>query len=153
LTIGASNVTIYLPDELAKQAKSANLSLSPICQAAIREELRKIVVKRAVTGDLEAVVARLRATQDKEEWEERRMGLVDGAVWAREFATARELRELAESFEPGRGGDFDREHSLAAFFSARNQEDVNRVRQEDNAYWRGFVDGARDVFEAIGPLL
>jgi len=34
--------TIYLPDDLAAEAKAADLSLSPVCQRAIREELDRV---------------------------------------------------------------------------------------------------------------
>ncbi|WP_261561613.1 hypothetical protein [Frankia tisae] len=35
-------MTIYVPDELLDQARKTGLSLSPVCQQAIREELAKM---------------------------------------------------------------------------------------------------------------
>jgi post-segregation antitoxin (ccd killing protein) len=147
------NVTIYLPADLAAEAKAAKLSLSSIAQRAIREELTRMQAKHVATGDLEAVAARLRSTLDEEELMQEQEGRTDGATWAREYATAAELRWLVEHFEPGRGGDFDHSHSITAFFSAKDREHVTSVGHQDNAYWHGFVDGARGVLEAVEPLL
>jgi hypothetical protein len=61
--------------------------------------------------------------------EEYRKGRGDGIIWACDYATADELRDLVEGYEPGRGGYFD------------------------NSHWRGFADGAQEVLDAISPLL
>ncbi len=75
------------------------------------------------------VPARPDATADDQETEEYRKGHGDGIIWACDYATADELRDLVEDYEPGRGGYFD------------------------NSHWRGFVAGAQEVLDAIGPLL
>lgn len=36
-------VTIYLPDDLAKRVKDAGISLSPVCQRALEQELKPSV--------------------------------------------------------------------------------------------------------------
>lgn len=73
--------------------------------------------------------ARLNAMAGDQETEEYRRGREDGIVWACDYATAAELREFVEDFEPGRGGAFDSLH------------------------WRGFVAGAEEVLAAVSPLL
>jgi hypothetical protein len=75
------------------------------------------------------VAARLNATAEDQEAEEYRTGRGEGIVWARDYATADELRDLVENFEPGQGGDFD------------------------NPHWRGFVAGAEEVMDDVSLLL
>jgi post-segregation antitoxin (ccd killing protein) len=146
-------LTIYVPDPLAAEAKRAALSLSPICQQAIREELNRVRARRAATNDLEAVAARLRATVGEQQLSERDEGHNDGGAWAREWATAGELRSLAERFSPSGGGAFDSGHSVLDFFAAKRGENTVNVQYEDSDYWRGFVEGARGVYEAVRSLL
>ena len=59
-----------------------------------------------------------------DEAEEYRRGREDGSAWAREYATADELRDLVQNFEPGAGSAFD------------------------NPHWRGFVAAAEEVLNA-----
>lgn len=148
-------VNVYLPDELAAEAKAAGLPLSPICQLAIRKELDELAIAQSVTADLETVAARLNATIDAEDVEQRHDGREDGIAWAREYATASELRWIVDAFEPGTGGDFERESfdSMLDFVSAKEGTWALSWRHEDNAYWRGFVAGAEEVLEAVRPLL
>jgi hypothetical protein len=61
--------------------------------------------------------------------QEYQKGRGDGIIWACDYATAAELRDLVGGYEPGRGGYFD------------------------NPHWRGFAAGAQEVLDAIGPLL
>ncbi len=68
-------------------------------------------------------------TADDHEAEEFRRGRWEGMAWARGYATADELRNLVENVESGRGGDVDM----------------------DSHHWRGFLDGAEEVLDAVGP--
>jgi hypothetical protein len=72
--------------------------------------------------------ARLNATADGQKAGEYQRGRAEGIVWACDYATDDELRDLVENFEPGRGGDFD------------------------NPHWRGFVAGAEEVLDTVSPL-
>jgi hypothetical protein len=74
------------------------------------------------------VTAGLNATADDQETEEYQRGRGEGITWACDYATAAELRDLVE-FKPGTGGYFD------------------------DAHWRGFIAGAGEVLDAVGPLL
>jgi post-segregation antitoxin (ccd killing protein) len=148
-------VNIYLPDELADEARTSKLSLSSICQRAIRDELDMVKAKDASTGDLEAVAARLRATIDEEDTQKRAEGHEDGVTWAREWATARELEEIASSWDTK---TFDGDHTLVGFMSAKDGQNYVEIRIENddpvtNSYWNGFSDGAAEVYQAVQPLL
>jgi post-segregation antitoxin (ccd killing protein) len=147
-------VNVYLPDDLAEEVRAAKLSLSPVCQRAIRKELDEVKIRRAATTDLAAVAERLNATIDGEDAVSYQEGREDGIEWAREHATASELRWLVTKFEPGSGSDFQGDHSLIAFESAKHGKNVISVRHEEgNPYWHGFIDGAREVLNAVEPLL
>lgn len=45
-----AKVTIYLPDELAERVKASGVSMSPVCQRALQQEVEKM----QTTQDLEA---------------------------------------------------------------------------------------------------
>ena len=89
-----------------------------------------------------------RAVADEREDKEYRRGRGDGIAWARDYATADELRELVENFEPGRGGDFAVDHSLCDFASAKEHTEAASIRHHDNPFWRGFVAGAEEVSDS-----
>jgi post-segregation antitoxin (ccd killing protein) len=149
-------VNIYLPDDLADEARTAKLSLSSICQRAIRDELDMVKAKDASTGHLEAVAARLRSTIDEEDTQKRAEGHEDGVTWAREWATARELEEIAGPWDGTMV--FDGDHTLVGFMSAKNGQNYVEIRIDNddpatNSYWDGFSDGATEVYEAVQPLL
>ncbi len=145
-------VNVYLPDNMAAEVKAAQLSLSPICQRAIREELDRVSAIKAASKDLRAVAERLRNTIDEEDRGMRQEGYNDGVAWAREYATADELQYVAQDFDPDRDR-FDGDHSIVAFVAARDGENVISVGAEPGPYWDGFADGAREVFGQVRPLL
>ena len=89
-----------------------------------------------------------RAAAEEREAKEYRRGRGDGIAWARDYATADELRDLVENFEPGRGGDFDADHSLCDFASDKDRTKTVSVPHHDDPFWRGFVAGAEEVMDA-----
>jgi hypothetical protein len=83
-----------------------------------------------------------------DDWEEEyRRGFGDGMVWASDYATEGELRDLAENFELGQGGDFDTDHSLSDFM--RDKEGIDTVAV--SPYWQGFIEGAGEVWSTREP--
>jgi post-segregation antitoxin (ccd killing protein) len=149
----AMKVTVYLPDALAEEARGAELSLSPICQRAIRAELDHLEAKRTATSDLDRVAARLRATIDEAEAAEYAEGIEDGRTWAREHATMTELEWITEDFEPGFGADFGGDSTILDFMGAKHGQVVVSQGHSDGPYWRGFIAGAGEVLDAVRPLL
>jgi post-segregation antitoxin (ccd killing protein) len=141
-------VNIYLPDDLADEARKAKLSLSPVCQRAIRKELHDVKIKESATSDIEKVAARLNTTIDEEEAELRDYGRKDGIEWARESATASELRIVVEE---GQAPE-------SAWESIRSGVEAYEGRplidwSDGTPYWRGFCAGAAEVWVAVLPLL
>jgi len=108
--------------------------------------------------DIKAVAARLNATIAEEDQERLREGHADGVKWAREYATAAELRFVAEDVEPGRGSEITGADlpTLIAFMADKEGENVISARPTDAAdgfYWFGFIEGASEVWTAVSPLL
>lgn len=78
-------------------------------------------------------------------------GRRDGMTWAIDYATAEELTDLAEYFEPGRSAEFDANHSVSHFMNGKNYTDVTSVPRYDNPFWRGFAAGAQEVQDELNP--
>jgi len=151
-------INVYLPEDMAAEVREAKLSVSPVCQQAIRKELDRLNAQREATRDIDAVAARLRGTINEEEAVDAKNGYADGTDWARNFATASELREFTGLEDLDQGGDLQRggilpDHSILDFMSSKDGENVFSVSIEENPYWRGFVDGASKVLEQVEPLL
>lgn len=146
-------VNVYLPDDMAAEVRAAKLSLSPICQQAIRKELDKLNAHKEATRSIEKVAARLRGTLSEEDARKRQEGHADGVAWAQDWATASELRSIANDWEPGRGGDIQK-HSLVNFTADKYGQDVASVRHEEgDPYWLGFIEGSSEVLAQVEPLL
>src|SRR5437879_2153418 len=88
-------VTIYVPDGLAGRVRALGLSVSPICQAALSEEVERMQAIEAATRDIKRVSRRLKSTAGANEIEARKQGFADGTQWAREEATLGALRRVA----------------------------------------------------------
>jgi post-segregation antitoxin (ccd killing protein) len=146
-------VNIYLPDDLAIEARDAKLSLSPICQQAIREELDRMKAQQETDWDIEAVASRLMGTPDNEYTQRKAAGRADGMKWARDDASINELRWLTED---GRRDTYSSDEfpTLCDFMSRKENQFFGAVVADLNdAYWIGFEAGAYEVWEKVKPLL
>ena len=74
-------ITVYLPDDLATDVKAAGISVSPICQRALEEEVKRMALLRAWSGDerLAAARERLLATTAHDDLDQ---GRQQGREWA-----------------------------------------------------------------------
>jgi hypothetical protein len=79
-------------------------------------------------------------------------GRMEGAVWARDYATHDELRDLVDGFEPGQSAPFDADHSLHSFMNGKENKKAAHVPHDDTPFWRGFAAGAREVLDEISLL-
>ncbi len=80
-------------------------------------ELNELKIRQGATNPMAGVAAGV----DERQAEEYRQGYGDGIVWAGEYATVDELRQLVE-------------------VSVRDPHDAS-------AHWRGFLAGAEDVLD------
>jgi Post-segregation antitoxin CcdA len=142
-------MNISVPDGLAEQVRKLDLPISAVCQKALGAAVEKAERRAAFTGDLGQVVARLRATVDAEEAEEREDGAIDGMEWAKLWATARELAELSRDWLSGLDGASE---TLVAFVEEKYSErgipvDVND--EDRRIYWHSFRSAALEVWDAV----
>lgn len=143
-------MNISVPDELADQVRTRNLPTSSICQDALREAVETHDKKERTMADIQAVAERLRGTQNEERQRHTAEGRELGILWAKEYATADELRKVAE------GDSHDYEHGIGtsagiAEFYAEVENDYDEEYQEEHN--DAFVEGAREVWDAVKSLL
>ena len=150
-------VTVYLPDDLATDVKAAGISVSPVCQRALEEEVKKMSALRAWHGDdrLEAARERLLATTADEDLDH---GRLQGREWALRVAEQKELRRITawveghdwypgQTWEAQAFGNKDQWPTAAEWIYGRETE---LEEPEDwDAFLDGFVLGAADVWDAI----
>jgi hypothetical protein len=84
------------------------------------------------------------AVDDREAGEYRR-GFGDGIVWASDYATEGELRDLVET-GLGRSAELDADHSRSDLMG--DKEDIATVTgfESDNPYWQGFIKGVEEAW-------
>ncbi|PJE96915.1 hypothetical protein CUT44_15275 [Streptomyces carminius] len=155
-------MNISVPDALAEQVRARELPISAICQEALRNAVERDRARQNVMSDLTAVVERLRGTigdRDRErlrsDRELREEGRDDGIAWARDYATAAELKYLVSygSGKERRGSNPLR--SLFPFLSDKRNEKVTHIPpiKAEDPYWGGFIGGAGEVWNAVADQL
>ncbi|WP_139359588.1 hypothetical protein [Arthrobacter sp. SRS-W-1-2016] len=101
-----ARLNIYLQDDLAASVKRAELEASAICQQALRDAVESL--EKGIGTKREAVRAALRLRRTTPQGR-REVGAADGARWAKEAATAKELQDIdrlvLEQLEGDEGDD------------------------------------------------
>ncbi|MFD4788881.1 hypothetical protein ACFWN1_17860 [Streptomyces sp. NPDC058459] len=135
-----------MPDGLAEQVRARDLPISSICQDALRKAVDLAEKKEQIMSDMQAVVERLRGTQDEERQHHVDEGRELGILWAKEYATASELRKVAEgdgeAYEHGVGSTA----GIAEFYAEVENSYDPKYQEEHND---AFVLGAREVWDAV----
>jgi len=150
--------TVYLSGDLSAAARKYGISLSPICQRAVEEELRRQRAAEEARADLAAVADRLVRTKAEGQVRDFVAGFELGARWARDHADLPELEDLVEMVGAGAVSVvLDEDHSLAVFLTGEFwQSDPAPdafTRLGEQAFDRGILAGAVEVFEAVKPYL
>jgi len=159
-------VNVYLPEKLAEDVRAAKVSVSPVCQRALQQEVRRVNAMKEATSDLEKVAQRLRSTEDEEEKERFELGQELGREWAREYASVSELESVYTDFhhEYWASWDLGEKHSLGIFLEDSEDPDLEslgydfrwvreRGQLEPDPLINGVIAGAAEVYEAVRPLL
>jgi post-segregation antitoxin (ccd killing protein) len=155
---------IYLPDELSRAVQVAGISISTVCQEALKEEVRKVEVRKEASSDLERIAARLRDTRDFRDAEIRAEGEVFGSRWARDVATMTDLEDVAHAYAENWINWRPREsNSIWEWLEAENEPDTEFYQEfadvrgvEDwrvAPFTRGAIAGAIEVYNAVEPLI
>ena len=171
--------TISIPADLdARMAKVDGENWSAIACRAFEQRLGEIAAQK-VEKDMEDVVARLRASNQAAETELYAQGKEFGTRWAKNMATAIELRRL-DKFAERKYNDPD-EEDMNSFLAPHDTDgspadrlaweilgDQGLGRNESTDFWhdatgmdqyksdlsepeflRGFIDGAVEIWEAV----
>jgi len=154
-------VNIYFPDDLEAVARDAGVKLSPVCQAAVRAEVERLARVSGAQAQVAEVVERLLQTKAEEERKQFNDGYEAGTAWARERATYSDLYHLSSYFGQNwleidvtgydtiQGFLFNR--ALGLGFDP-DPDWFERFRSK-NTFDRAFIDGAKDIYEAVRPFL
>lgn len=150
--------TVYFADELFETIRRFEISLSPVCQRAVEEEVRRRQAAADARTDLIAVAARLNRTRVDAEKRDFADGFDLGARWARDHATLTELENLVEMVRAGAPlVILDDAHSLPLFlighFWDADPTPEAFTRLGERAFDRGILAGTVEVFDAVQPYL
>jgi post-segregation antitoxin (ccd killing protein) len=146
-----AKVTLYVPDELAAEAKDADLPQSAVYQDALRAELDRRKAQQQDASEIDRAVARLRGTRDEEAQRRSQSGREDGATWAREVATLSELKALVDA--DTYGAPTEAAADYVRMFDGEYLDDLGLFGDihddDDQPYWEGFQTGATEVFDVV----
>ena len=161
-----AKTSIYLPDDLAEQVRAHGIPVSEVAQTALRQAVRDAEIKENVMTDLQAVAERLHANRGAvTEADQARAAKVQawGDKWARTAASADDLEyvvtfsDAADDFRPPVSlisfaeSETQREHRAAGRPGMPGSWDV--PTSPDDRYWPDFRRGAREIWNAVSPLL
>jgi post-segregation antitoxin (ccd killing protein) len=152
-------INVYVPDALAERIKAVGISVSPICQRALEEEVRRMEAQQRASAELLEVAARLRSTRPSPVLgdEEGARGHETGLDWARNTASYEELSELAGlgthgwTVLPVPG-----HHSLAPALCAEGYSpdaDGSFELSVQDPWVRGMVTACADVWREVEPVI
>jgi hypothetical protein len=146
--------SIYLPEDLADQVRAHGISISEVAQSALRQAIKTAQIKENVMTDIQAVADRLRETRRLSAEQEREKDVqihAEGIWWASTRANAEDLEYIA-TFS-GTSVDYYMPGSLAAVLAASASEHRNIPLNPDQKRWEHFQAGAREVWDAVQPML
>ena len=157
-------VTIYLPDELAEHVRAVGISMSPVCQKALEEQVRKVNAALGVDREARNIAERLLTTAGGERSGRYAEGFVLGVKWASESATLSELRHLVELDVTVTGAvQFEGTHSFPQFLGRQPGYESwakfeptpasNQFRLERDPWMDGVIAGAWEVYTRVTPYL
>jgi post-segregation antitoxin (ccd killing protein) len=161
-----AKTSLYLPDDLAEQVRAHDISISEVAQAALRQAVKAAEIKENVMTDLQADAERLQATRAEAieaDVAKAAKARAYGAKWARTAASFAEFEYVVTYSDAPE--DFSTPASLVAFISGENEREHRAAggtglpgpsdvpTRPDGRYWPDLRAGARDVWNAVFPLL
>jgi post-segregation antitoxin (ccd killing protein) len=161
-----AKTSLYLPDDLADQVRVHGISISEVAQAALRQAVKAAEIKERVMTDLQAVAERLQATRAEAieaDVAKAAKARAYGAKWARTAASFAELEHVVRYTDAPE--DFSTPVSLVTFIVDEHGR-AHRAAggtglpgpsdvpiRPDGRYWPDLRAGAREVWNAVFPLL
>jgi hypothetical protein len=161
-----AKTSIYLPGDLAEQVRAHGIPVSEVAQAALRQAVKAAEIKENVMTDIRAVAERLRVNRGEVTEADRARAAkarAYGDKWARTTASADDLGYVVVYDDAPE--DFSTPISLVAFVSGEHQREhragggiglpgpSGMPLGPVDRYWPEFQAGAREVWNAVLPLL
>ena len=159
-----AKVTVYLPDDLETQVRAAGISMSPVCQRALEQEVRFMTANAIEDQEIAAAAARLIVEEGEEVVRARREGEDDGREWALKTAAPSELRRIQTLVNDPRLNLEDRIRDytcdgvshldVAPFESIRQwmsewDEQLSFGDEAQYEYWNAFEDAALRIYHKV----
>jgi hypothetical protein len=154
-------VTLYVPDDLKTRMDDAGeaINWSAVAQRAFREAVLTQAMRKE-PHDMTNVVERLRASREKVEAKEFETGKDRGAMWAKHRAEYDQLLRVVE-YDGEWSEEEDGDHAvLESLIDPENELDPRewgdnwgQQRNPSDAFVRGFVEGANEVYVEIRDQL
>lgn len=156
-------VNLYVPDDLKARMDDAgdDLNWSAIAQRAIREAISTHHIPRD-RSNMEHVIERLQASKERYEDRQLAAGKKAGTKWAESQAEYFELVAVASFDADARDGELDRD-SLQWLIDPDGETDPREWAEfwethygrgkPSEAFIRGFIDGATEVYDAVADQL
>ena len=145
-------VTIYLPEALHAAVKAVEITVSPICQEALRKEVERMKMIEKASDDIKRVADRLRKSMDEAEESRFDLGIDYGMDWASQYAEWEDLSELVK-MNTDNWLDFESE-SVNEYLSEMEDQDLyNVVFGVSNNFTFGFMSGANSIYKKVLPLM
>jgi hypothetical protein len=156
-------VNLYVPDDLKARMDDTGevVNWSAVAQRAFREAISTLQVRKD-RSDMEHVVERLRASKERYEERQLAVGKEVGTQWAKTQAEFFELVAVAR-FDAGAGHrelDCD---TLQRLIDPEGETDPREWAEfwwtyygrgkPSDAFIRGFIEGATEVYEAVAEQL
>ena len=150
-----AKTSVYLPDDLAEDARAYGIAVSEVAQRAVRQAVRAAQIKGSAMTDISAVARRLnetRITAGEERLARGDRTYEAGVQWARRTATAAELEYVAAYDGPA-----DEYRTPSTICNLVTSTGVSAWWSEptgpSSERWEFFQAGACEVWEAVQPLL
>lgn len=157
-------VTLYVPDDLKARMDETGeaMNWSAIAQRAFTEAIATQAVRKD-NSDMTSVVERLRASKERVEATQLELGKTSGNRWAKEEAEYDELERIAEFDETGEDDpdvetlqrliDPTGEMIATSYGSWFVFWEKYGHRDPTDAFARGFVEGAIEVYDEVADQL
>jgi post-segregation antitoxin (ccd killing protein) len=154
-----AKTSVYLPNDLAEQARAYGIPISEVAQAAVRQAVRAARIKESAMTDISAVAERLNETRMAATEERLAIGkrtYEAGVEWARQTATAAELEYVATYDGPA--GEYRMPATIYNLvMTTRAGSSISAWASEPTGpasdRWEFFQAGAREVWDMVCPLL
>ncbi len=154
-------INVYVSDALAERIRIAGVAISPVCQRALEEEVRRIEAQRSADEIVIQMVKRFRSTEgltDPDDVARDADGYAAGTHWALHVASSFELAELAgigthgsEQIPVNRAQAGLYEILAEAGFSSDSE--TNRVLSASDPWGRGFLRACQELWQRVQPLM